>query len=63
MNAEQLAKILQDLLVDRMQVWNETHQDVDPLRKMPWDRLDSLSRVLYVERAQEFLDKYEVEPK
>jgi hypothetical protein len=61
-NAEELAKILQGLLVRAMERWNASHT-LDPLRKMPWDNLDPVSRTLYIERCAEFLDQYDVTPK
>lgn len=53
MDAEQLAK--------RMGAWNASRlAGVDPLRKMPWENLDPISRQLYLERAREFLERYQV---
>jgi hypothetical protein len=61
-NAEELAKILQDLLVRAMDRWNASHT-LDPLRKLPWENLDPVSRTLYIERCAEFLERFDVRPK
>lgn len=62
MTADQLSKILQDLLCDAMDRWNARHE-LDPMQKLPWDRLDPNSKALYAERAAAFLDRYDVTPK
>lgn len=59
---EDLAKILQDLLCEAMERWNASHE-LDPLRKLPWERLDPISRRLYVERCEALLVRYDVVPK
>jgi hypothetical protein len=62
MDANTMAALLQDMLCAAMDRWNLTHQ-ADPLRKLPWERLDPISRRLYVERCEEFLRCYDVVPK
>lgn len=59
MAPEKLAEILQDLLCAAMDSWNATHE-LDPLCKLPWDRLDPISKMLYIERCSAFLEKYTV---
>lgn len=64
MNGEQLAHLLQDLIVDVMDEWNESMRGLEePLRRMPWDQLDPISRALYIQRCERFLERYDVTPK
>lgn len=54
-----MAEVLQGMLVDVMDRWNLSYP-LDPLRKLPWESLDPISRALYIERCEAFLERYDV---
>ncbi len=62
MKPEYMAEVLQDLLCDAMDAWAARTQ-LDPMRKLPWDRLDPISKMLYIERCGAFLKRFDVIPK
>jgi hypothetical protein len=62
MEALRLAILLQELLIERMDAFEIRHT-CDPFQRLPWDRLDPISRQLYVERAEQLLKRFDLVPK
>jgi hypothetical protein len=60
--AEGLAEMLHNFLTDRMRDWNDDNPGW-PLVMCVWDRLDPVSRHIYVERCTRFLELFDVTQK
>src|SRR5215469_8247999 len=60
LSAAEIAEALQGYLCMAMQRWNTENKLSRPLDLLPWERLDPVSRAIYVERCAEFLKDYRV---
>jgi hypothetical protein len=58
--AESLAEMLHHFLTDRMREWNEDNPMHRPMVMCAWERLDAVSRSIYVERCARFLELFDV---
>jgi hypothetical protein len=63
LSATEFAEVLQACLVSTVDRWNSSGQLNKPLKRLPWQELDPVSRALYVERCAAFLKDYTVSKK